>query len=50
MDRQDIALTPKLENRVFFVDESYEQGLPLDENESFNIRKSIVGVKLNPPS
>ena len=42
-----IVLTPKTENRLFFVDESYEQGLPLDENESFYIGKSIAGLKLN---
>mgnify|MGYP001016062019 CR=1 FL=1 len=26
-------------NRVFFVDERYEQGFPLDENETFYIGK-----------
>ena len=25
-----IVLTPKSENRLFFVDERYEQGFPLD--------------------
>lgn len=44
---QDIVLTPKTENIVFFVDERYEQVFPLDENESFYIGKSIVGLKLN---
>lgn len=44
---RDIKLTPKEEDRLFFVDESYEQGLPLDENESFYIGKSIAGLKLN---
>ena len=38
---------PKSENRLFFVDERYEQGFPLDENESFYIGKSIAGLKLN---
>ena len=47
LPRQDIDLTPKTENRLFFVDERYEQGLPLDENESFYIGKSIAGLKLN---
>ena len=47
LPRQDIVLTPKTENRLFFVDERYEQGLPLDENESFYIGKSIAGLKLN---
>lgn len=45
--RQDIVLTPKIENRLFFVDERYEQGLPLDENEEFYLGKSIAGLKLN---
>lgn len=35
------------ENRLFFVDERYEQGFPLDENETFYIGKSIAGLKLN---
>ena len=47
LPRQDIVLTPKTENRVFFVDERYEQGLPLDENEEFYLGKSIAGLKLN---
>ena len=45
--RQDIVLTPKTENRLFFVDERYEQGLPPDDNEEFYIRKSITKLKLN---
>ena len=44
---QDIVLTPKTENRLFFVDERYEQEFSLDENESFYICKSIAGLKLN---
>ena len=44
---QDIVLTPKTENRLFFVDERYEQGLSLDENESLYIGKSIARLKLN---
>ena len=43
----DIVITPKTENRLFFVDERYEQRFPLDENESFYIGKSIAGLKLN---
>ena len=45
--KQDTVLTPKTENRLFFVDESYEQELPLDENEAFYIGKSIAGLKMN---
>lgn len=47
LPRHDIVLTPKTENRLFFVDERYEQGLPYDENEAFYIGKSIAGLKLN---
>ena len=47
LPRQDIVLTPKPENRLFFVDERYEQGFPLDDNESFYIGKSIARLKLN---
>lgn len=47
LPRQDIVLTPKTENRLFFVDERYEQGFQLDENEEFYIGKSIAGLKLN---
>ena len=47
LPRQDIVLTSKTENRLFFVDERYEQGFSLDENESFYIGKSIAGLKLN---
>ena len=47
LPRQDIVLTPKTENRVFFVDESYEQGLPMDENAQFYYGKSIADLKLN---
>lgn len=47
LPRQDIVLTPKTENRLFFVDERYEQGFPLDENETFYIGKSIARLKMN---
>lgn len=47
LPRQDIVLKPKAENRLFFVDERYEQGFLLDDNESFYIGKSIARLKLN---
>lgn len=47
LPRQDAILTTKTENRLFFIDKSFEQGLPLDENESFYLGKSIAGLKLN---
>lgn len=45
--RQDKVLTPQTENRIFFVDDSFEKGLPYDTNESFYYGKSIKGLKLN---
>ena len=45
--RKDIALTPKLENRLFFEDESFEKGLSMDENEQFYLGKSIARLKVN---
>ncbi len=47
LPRQDIILTPKTENRVFFVDGNFEQGLPMDENEKYYYGKTIAGLKLN---
>lgn len=45
--RKDIALTPKLENRLFFEDENFEKGLSMDDNEQFYLGKSIAGLKVN---
>ena len=42
LPRNDIVLSSQNENRIFFVDESFEQGLPFDENQKFYIGKSIV--------
>lgn len=47
LPRKNIVLKPKTENRLFFVDERYEQGFPLDDNEPFYIGKSIARLKLN---
>ena len=47
LPKQNNVLTPKTENRLFFVDERYEQGLPDDENQLFYNGKSIAGFKLN---
>ncbi|MCJ0573806.1 hypothetical protein MMJ20_04495 [Enterococcus cecorum] len=47
LPRKDIALTPKLENRLFFEDENFEKGLSMDDNERFYLRKSIVRLKVN---
>ena len=40
-------IDPRSKNRVFFVDERYEQEFPLDENETFYIGKSIARLKMN---
>lgn len=45
--RQDEILTSQAENRIFFVDENFELGLPRDENEIFYYGKSIARLKLN---
>jgi len=45
--RQDEILTPRTENRVFFVDEGYERGEPMDEVGQFYLYKSIARLKLN---
>lgn len=47
LPKQDIVLSPKTENRLFFVDKRYEEGLPYDENQRFYMGKSIAGLKLN---
>ena len=47
LPRPDIVLTPETEKRVFFVDEGYEQGVQMDENEQFYFGKSIVALKVN---
>jgi len=39
------TLTPKTKNRLFFVDDGFEQGLPPDENEKFYVNKSIAGIE-----
>lgn len=44
---RDIKLTPKEEDRLFFVDENYENGLSLDENVAFYLEKSIAELKLH---
>ena len=47
LPRKDIVLSEKNEDRIFFVDESYEQGNPLDENQKFYIGKSIAKLSMN---
>ena len=47
LPRQDIVLNTKTENRKYFVDQNFERGDPLDENEMFYYGKSIAGLKLN---
>ena len=47
LPRQDVVLTPKIENRVFFVDERFERNEVRDEAEEFYLYKSIAGLKIN---
>lgn len=47
LPRQDIVLTPKTENRLFFVDEGFENNEPMDEVEKFYLYKSIARLTLN---
>jgi hypothetical protein len=45
LPRQDIVLTEKNENRIFFVDDDYENGIPMDANARFYFEKSIAKLK-----
>lgn len=47
LPRENLELTPQIENRVFFVDENFENGLAYDENEKFYYGKSIANIKIN---
>ena len=40
-------LSPKTENRVFFVDEGFEHHELMDEAEKFYLYKSIAGLRVN---
>lgn len=45
--RQDEVLTPKTENRIYFVDEDFEKGIKFDANQEFYYGKSISHLKVN---
>ena len=47
LPRKDIILTPQTEKRVFFIDNSFENGLEPDDNEQFYLGKSIQKLQLN---
>ena len=47
LPRQDVVLTAQTENRLFFVDDGFENGLPRDDNENFYYGKSIEKLKVN---
>ena len=47
LPRQDVVLTDQTENRLFFVDDNFENGLPRDNNEDFYYGKSIAKLKVN---
>jgi hypothetical protein len=45
--RQDEPLAPEMVNRLYFVDDNFENGLDWDTNERFYYGKSIAELKLN---
>lgn len=47
LPREDIVLTKDNENRLFFEDKGFKQGVAPDENEVFYCWKSIAGLKVN---
>ena len=47
LPREDIVLSEKNEDRIFFVDEFYEQGNSPDENQMFYYGKSIAKLSMN---
>lgn len=47
LPRQNITLDSKLENRIFFEDDDFENGLPLDNNQQYYLYKSIAQLKIN---
>lgn len=42
-----MQLFSKMENRVFFVDEGFENHELMDEAEKFYLYRSIAGLKVN---
>lgn len=47
LPREDIVLSARNENRIFFVDESFEEGLPPDDNQKFYVGKNIDKLPMN---
>lgn len=47
MPQHVTQLTEKTENRLFFVDEGFENHMRPDEPEKFYLYKSIAGLKVN---
>ncbi len=47
MPQHVAQLTEKTENRLFFVDEGFENHMRPDEPEKFYLYKSIAGLKMN---
>ncbi len=45
LPKQDLQLTEETENRLYFIDEGFEQGLQQDENQEFYSGKSIAQLK-----
>ncbi len=47
LPRQNIILTEANENRIFFIDESYEHNEPMDTAQNFYYGKCITNLKVN---
>jgi len=47
LPRQDVILTPKTENRLFFIDENFENNIEMDDNAKYYLYKSISKLKVN---
>lgn len=47
LPRKDLVITSRNENRMFFVDEQFEQRISIDEMAAFYFGKSIAGLHVN---
>ena len=50
LPRQEDGLNDRIKNRIFFVDEAFENGEPMDEAEMSYLYKSISELKYNQKS
>ena len=47
LPRKDLVITSRNENRMFFVDEQFDQRISIDEMAAFYLGKSIAGLHVN---